>query len=191
MRFNKRLVALLVLLVIAVTSTVFTACDKPDEAGVLEAFKALYEKSVTVNEYVYGAGLPSDTPWDEKTTPQYENLSSEAPYKTRAELEKAILEVYSADYYNDAMLYSLFSGYGESSKLSARYSEKDGALKVNVADKGRDVSGRFDMNTLSIVELSYDRAVISATYTKGETVKTYELSMVMTENGWRFDIPTY
>lgn len=190
MRLNKRLVSLLVLLAITVTA-VFTACGKPDEAGVLEAFKALYEKSVTVNDYVYGAGLPSDTPWDGKTEPQYEAVSSEAPYKTRAELEKAILEVYSADYYNDAMVYSLFSGYGESSKTSARYSEKNGILTVNVADKGRNVSGRFDTNTASIVELSYDRAVISATYTKGDSVNTYELSMVMTENGWRFDIPTY
>lgn len=190
MRLNKRLVLLLVLLAITVTA-VFSACGKPDETGVLEAFKALYEKSIAINEYVYGAGLPSDTPWDEQTIPQYEELSDEAPYKTRAELEKAILEVYSGDYYNDAMVYGLFSGYGESQKLSARYSEKNGALTVDVSDKGRDVSGRFDTSTSVIVELSYEHAVISATYTKGDSVSTYELSMVMTQNGWRFDIPTF
>lgn len=177
------------LLVIAVT--VFSACGKPDETEVLEAFKTLYEKSATVNEYVYGNGLPSDTAWDEKTTPQYEAVSEGSPYKTRAELEKAILEVYSAEYYNEAIVYSLFSGYGESTKKAARYSESDGVLKVNVADKGRDVGGRFDMNTAVIVELSYEHAVIRATYTKGDSVNSYELSMVMTENGWRFDIPTY
>ncbi len=190
MRLNKRLIILLVLLVFTVTA-VFSACGKPDEAEVLEAFKALYERSVVINEYIYGAGLASDTPWDGSTDPQYEELSGEAPYKTRAELEKAILEVYSGDYYNDAMVYSLFSGYSENQELSARYSEKNGVLTVNVADKGRDVSGRFDMNTAVIVELSYEHAVISATYTKGESVSTYELSMVMTQNGWRFDIPTY
>ena len=189
MRFNKRLVSVLMLLVIAVT--VLSACGKPDETEVLEAFKALYEKSVTVNEYVYGNGLPSDTAWDEQTSPQYEAVSESSPYKTRAELEKAILEVYSAEYYNEAIVYSLFSGYGESSKKASRYSEGSGAFKVNVADKGRDVSGRFDMNTAVIVELSYEHAVISATYTKGDSVNTYKLSMVMTENGWRFDIPTF
>lgn len=190
MRLNKRLVSILVLLVITVTA-VLTACGKPDEAGVLEAFKVLYEKSLAVNEYVYGAGLPSDTPWDEQTAPQYEDVSEEAPYKTRAELEKAILEVYSADYYNDAIVYSLFSGYGESNKQMPKYSEKNGTLTVDVSNKGRELGGRFDMNTATVVELSYEHAVISATYTKGDSVNTYELSMVMTHNGWRFDIPTF
>ena len=91
MRFNKRLVSLLMLLVIAVTA--FSACGKPDETEVIEAFKTLYEKSVTVNEYVYGNGLPSDTAWDEKTAPQYEAVSEGSPYKSRAELEKAGTEL--------------------------------------------------------------------------------------------------
>ncbi len=172
-------------------TAVFTACGKPDEAGVMEAFKTLYEKSVVINEYVYGVGLPSDTPWDEKTTPQYEAVSSEAPYKSRAEFEKAIREVYSSDYYTDAIVYSLFSGYGESQKLSPRYSEDGGNLKVDVSNKGRELSGRFDVNGATIVDLSYDRAIIRAPYVKDGNTKYYELSMVMTENGWRFDIPTY
>ena len=41
MRLNKRLISLLVLLAITVTA-VFSACGKPDETEVLEAFKALY-----------------------------------------------------------------------------------------------------------------------------------------------------
>lgn len=193
MRNKKRTAVILAILLITVSliSALASCGKKPSSDEVLSAFSELYERSLAVNEYVYGGGIESDTEWDGKSSPQYEAVSEKAPCKTRAELEAAVLSVYSEDLYNDSIVYGLFSGYTETDDISPRYSELNGVLKVDISNKGKELSGRFDVSSAKIVELSHSKAVIRAPYTKGESTKEYELTMVMTASGWRFDTYTW
>lgn len=192
---NDRKVLSLILLIITL-STIVTAlpsCDEgtPDEAETLSAFAELYERSLIINEYIYGSGMKSDAEWDGATSPKYADLSEDAPYKTRAELEAAVKSVYSDSYYESSIVYVLFDGYTDTEKLSPRYSEYNGVLRVDISNSGKELSGRFDTSKAEITKLSYNSATIRAPYTKGDSTKDYELTMVMTANGWRFDIVTY
>ncbi len=193
MRNDRRAALLSVLIVIVMIMTAFSACkaETPDEESVLKAFSELYEKSIEINEYVYGSGMKSDAEWDGTTSPKYADLSDDAPYKTRAEFEAAVLSVYSKAFYEESIVYVLFTGYTETGKISPRYSESGGVLKVDISNSGKELTGRFDTSQAEIVKLSSTSATIRAPYTRDGSTKYYELPMVMTENGWRFDNITY
>ena len=165
-----------------------------DSAEVLSAFTELYEKSVPINEYIFGKGLPYDSPesykTEELTSPYYVPVSESSPYKTKAELEAAILAVYSRDYY-DEIKQGLFDGYGEDSKIKPRYVEEKGVLKIDITNVGLEITGTFDTATARVKSSSSSEAVVTASWRSGETVKEYDLTMVLDNGLWRMDSPTY
>lgn len=186
-------VLLLALMVIPSVLTMTQCAAKPDEAEVLAAFKELYEKSLKINDYVFGEGLPVDGSFDKEDikSPYYVAVAEDAEYKSMEELEAAVLEVYSPDYYEDALKGTLFEGFEGESDVKPKYTTDGGIFKVDAAGKAADTSGRFDMASAEIVSLSASSASIRATYTRGSSVSSYTLTMTLTENGWRFDAPTY
>lgn len=191
---KKIITLLLVILMIVPSVIMLTQCtSKPDEAEVMAAFKELYEKSVKINEYVFGKGLPVDGDFDKDDikSPYYVAVSADAEYKSMQELEAAVLEVYSSGYYEDALKGALFDGFEGVSDVKPKYTTDGGIFKVDAAGKAADTSGRFDVESARIVKLSAGFASIKATYTRGSTVAEYTLTMALTEQGWRFDAPTY
>ena len=166
-----------------------------DETEVLTAFTELYNKSVPINEYIFGKGLPYDNPEsyniEELSSPYYVPVSESSPYKSIEEFKAAVLEVYSKDYYDVSLSQGLFDGYGENSKDKPRYVEEKGVLKIDITKQGLDITGTFDTATAKIKSSSADEAVVRAAWTSGATVKEYDLVLVLESTGWRFDTPTY
>lgn len=169
------------------------SCNGGDGEAALAAFKTLYPESVKINEYVFGKGLPYDGEYDidSLSSPYYVEVSEDSPYRTRAELEAAVLSVYSKGYYNN-IRQSLFDGYGDGSDAKPRYKEVDGVLKIDITNKGYSINGVFDAETATVKDASSADAVIAAIYSaEGQTPREYELTLVLEGGEWRFDAPTY
>ena len=110
----------LILVTLILVATAVTSCGGgPADTEVLTAFTELYQKSVPINQYIFGKGLPYDNPEsyniDELSSPYYVPVSESSPYKTVEEFKAAVLEVYSKDYYDVSLRQGLFDGYGEKS----------------------------------------------------------------------------
>ena len=167
-----------------------------DEDTVKAACKQLYAASESINDIIWGAGLPYDGEYNvaELTDPYYVPVSANSPYKTKAELEKAILDIYSKDYFEDFIKYDI---YGNSAVPTdyARYKEENGVLYVNVCDDG-DYNGKAlgygcDIDKATVSELSGTEAKLIAKYTvNGEKLeKTF---MMTYENGaWKLNNFSY
>ncbi len=186
---------LLFVTVILVISSAVSCGAKADSGEVLASFTELYGKSVPINEYIFGKGLPYDNPEsyniEELSSPYYVPVSESSPYKSKAELEAAILEVYSRAYYEGSLKQGLFDGYGEKNKEKPRYVEENGVLKIDVTRIGLSITGSFDTASARVKSASSTEAVITASWKSGETVKDYDLTMVLEGSGWRMDSPTY
>ncbi len=174
------------------------SCEKtPSEeesAEILAEFAALYEKSLIINEYVFGEGLPVVDPEsdpDKVLPPHYHEVSEDAPYRTFEEFKAAILEVYSEAYYTDSLNDMLFSGYGDDKKNHPRYKIENGTLRSNCTHDAFDVSGRFDVSSAVIVKLTAGFCQIEADYTRGTLSNRYTITMAKTADGWRFDAPSF
>ena len=190
----KKISFILLTLILVITSVV-SCGGKADESEILSAFTELYGKSVPINEYIFGKGLPYDNPesykTDELTSPYYVAVSESSPYKTVAEFEVAILEVYSKDYYTVSLKQGLFTGYGEKNDQKPRYTEENGVLKIDITKAGLEITGRFDASKASVKSASSDEAVVRAPWRSGETVKEYDLTLIRENGQWRLDTPTY
>ena len=190
-----RKLSLILLTFILIATAVISCGGGADNTEVLSAFTELYGKSVPINEYIFGKGLPYDNPEsykiEELASPYYVPVSESSPYKTRAELEAAILSVYSRDYYDVSLRQGVFDGYGEKSKEKPRYVEENGVLKIDITKVGLEITGTFDTATARVKRSSASEAVVTAAWKSGETVKEYDLTMVYENGVWRMDSPTY
>ena len=190
---NKGIAALIALaLTVASVLSALTACSPlPKEEDVLAQFKELYGKSLIINEYIWGEGLPTKEHTDGQA-PLYIMLADDSPYLKKDEFKAAICEVYAKSYVDNEISKYLFDGYGSSSAITARYSVDDnGYLAFDVKSDGEDVSGRFLTDTATVKEITADKAVISCDYERYDMgVKTFTLTMVLENNRWRFDQTT-
>lgn len=169
------------------------ACARPDEAELLEEYKALYEKSLLINEIIYGAGLPYKGEYDLEgiTETTYVEVSDESPYRTAAALEAAVLEVYTVELYESVIKNVLF-GSGEQGILlnTPRYKESNGVLLIDLNyEQFVNISGRCKSDEAYVVKSSMGGAVIGAPYFVGEVKqqKDKQTEMFLDDNGWRFD----
>ena len=172
------------------------ACAKPDEATVMSEYKALYERSLQINEIIFGKGLPYEGNYDGiEAETHYVAVSESSPYKSVAELEAAVLSVYTKAYYESSLKTVLFVGFeDEYAKTNIRYKEVDGVLYVNVKHEGFELSGRCATDSAYVEKLSRASARIAAPYFYGngtQMAKDKVITMVMTDAGWRFDNPSY
>lgn len=196
----KRILATVLLLFVlmgSVPALLVGCAELPDEETVLSEFKALYERSLEINDYVFGAGLPAES-YDEDEeadlkTARYITVASDAKYRTKDDFKAAILTVYSEDYYKDALENLLFSGYDASTSISARYKVSGGELQIDVNNEGKKTTGRFDLSTAYVSKITSTFVTIKADYTDpdGRKIPACAISMVKTESGWRFDAPSY
>ncbi len=188
-------ISLIFITLLLIVSSVASCGGKADSGEVLAAFSELYGKSVPINEYIFGKGLPYDNPEgyniEELTSPYYVPVSESSPYKTKADFEAAILAVYSRDYYDVSLKQGLFEGYGEKVKEKPRYVEENGVLKIDITKIGLPITGTFDTASARVKDSSTTEAVITASWKSGNTVKDYDLTMVLEDSGWRMDSPTY
>ena len=184
----------IILVITLLTSLISCGGDNTNDEELINEIKALYEKSLEINEYIYGNGLEHTVDPVElvdKKSPYYVSLDENAKYKTINELKDAVLEVYSTGYYSLAIENMLFTGYGDNNKLKAKYKEENGFILIDALCIKSDLSGRFDFSTAKVEKKSSNSVTIRADYIRDGKVNSYTLIVVKTENGWRFDTPSF
>ncbi len=191
----KKILAILLAVCALIGVSALGGCSytptEAEKAEALEAFKVLYPKSAELNEYIFGAGLPTtEGLLGSDQVPSYKDVSEEAKYKTKSELEAAILEVYSQSYYEEAIKPLLFDGYEGEDDINPRYKETKGILQLDVTSESVFPIGEFDISTAEIVKLTAAFCQIKCAYKRGDFSGDFTLTMEKTAEGWRFDAPT-
>jgi hypothetical protein len=189
----KKLIKTLALVLAAVSVFCLVGCSKPSESEVLDAYKALYPTAYEIMQIAYGKGLPYDGEYDLENIrgSKYVKVSESSPYKTRAELEAAVLSVYTQDFYDDVLKNLLFGGYEANEDglfgVSPRYKENGGVLYIDIKyEQFANVTAR-DVDRAVADEIKSKSAVIKVPYTVGGVERIRESIIVLTENGWRLD----
>ncbi len=189
----KKIAKTFALIMLCVVCLVPVGCSKPTENEVLDAYRTLYPKAYELSLVIYGDGLPCDGEYDKTTltAPHYIKVSDESPYKTKAELEEAVLSAYSQDYYDTVLKSVLFNGkesdeYGLLG-LSPRYKETAGVLYTDIMYETFVSCIERDVSTAKVTEIKRRSAVVTVSYEYNGETKKVNTQMVLTENGWRFD----
>ena len=190
MKIAVKILAIILLATICLTAY---GCDKPTDSEVETAYKELYPKAYELAQVIYGKGLDYEgkVDLDRVDAPHYMPVSADAPYKTKAELEEAVLAVYSESYYNDVLKTVLFGG-AESDEngmfgVSPRYKESSGQLYVNVKYEQFVMLIPRDYDMVKVKDVKRSEATVSVPYNYNGEAKKVETVMVKTEKGWRFD----
>lgn len=177
----------------------------PELYEIYDEAVALIEASFTVNDALLGHGLPVyriDSEYAkihglyaDNDFANYEHVTPESPYRTIDDIKTAMAAVYSADYC-ESLYANLFDGFVSGSTfVRAQYREDAKGLYL-VTDYKPLVTGQrvYDYATMKIVEpssLDYVNLEIES-YLPGETERlNVTISLVLEEDGWRLDTPTY
>lgn len=208
----KKILSFLLTAVMAVSLVIsLPSCKKesiePDE--IRAALETLIPASAELNEIYFGRGLPTAADEEGYTDPNdgllyeqliYEQVLPSCKYQTEAELREATLAVFTESYAN-ALFERGFSGLtvkydqsGLSSTMYAIYIETDGVLtkRTNVKDEALRLGREYRIDKMTVVRQKNDYVVVDIpTVMDGEESVTVTLKLVITENGWRLDSPTY
>ena len=213
---NRYKVCTAVSALIAAVLVVFVGCDRGrsyDESEISSAAAELIESSYEINEIFFGRGLPTvstegqngSEAADGKTsdgeaygsTARYAEVSEESPYHTEDEIRTAALLVYTPSYC-EALFETAFSGgsgSGDSgSVLYARYVDYNGILTARILDEDEilPINRTYDTGSITVVSQKNGSAKIKVpSFKDGVPSDDITLSVVLTDDGWRLDTPTY
>lgn len=183
---------------------------KYDENEIKAAAAELIEQSYKINEICFGVGLPADfseTEYGGEYVPGslvYAYVDEASPYHSVEELKEAIGATYSAAYaeYLYTMMFtgmsvSVGDGSGEDNKQSvayARYMDGDEGLKALLMDPDDilTLERTYDTEKITVVSQKSGRVEVSVpSYVRGEYDRDITLTLVLEDDGWRLDTPTY
>ncbi len=195
---KKRIISLLLVLTLAF---IFTGCSSVDKELVASSAAELIEKSYEINNIYFGAGLPAvEYSGDKNANPKYSEVSADSPYQSVEEIKEATLAVYSPDYceYLFNLAFQGVSSTDSNNELIgvyyARYVDYYGILTVKVPDEDEimKLNRTYDTSHITVVSGTSDRVAISVpSFVDGVPDQDIKLTLVMTENGYRLDSPTY
>ena len=193
------------------------SCDngiKVDEDELRETLGELIEKSQELNEIYFGEGLPMTEDADilksfyahfdtDIQSINYQPVDPACGYTTETELREATLEVFTENY-AQYLFERAFSGisaiYNEgtetqhtSTAVYAMYIEDNGMLtaRIDIADEAMELGRTYDLSQMKIVHKRKNYVVVEIPSEMNGKPLDVELKLVMTENGWRLDSPTY
>ena len=189
-------------LVAAVVFTLMvTSCSVTyDESEIISASAELIEASYEINTVFFGGGLPAVESDDEVL--QHYEIAEDSPYHTKEEIKTATLAVYSPDY-AEFLFEKAFAGFvvsaGDDSidadqTIDARYVEYGERLVILPIDEEdiMELDRTYDTANITVVSQKRGRATLSVpSFVDGVPSDNVELTIVMTDNGWRLDTPTY
>lgn len=206
----KKTIKLLILIVLTATVviSVLTSCSSKNDPETVAAAEELIEKSYEINEIFFGKGLAVD---EESRKEALENLEAESDvlnvayaradalcgYDSISSLKEDALSVYSEEYC-EILFASAFNGIKDAIGNTveyARYIEDEyGFLTVRLGleDNAIELDRTYDLSSIKIIKQSDSFALFTVdSLVAGTPSDTVRIKMVMTENGWRLDTPTY
>ena len=204
--FVKRTLTVLIALLLCLG--LLTGCRESDPPALEEIYDeavALIEASYAVNDAVFGYGLPVWSIDEEHShlagiyrdsdSAAYERVTDRTPYLSAGELREAMEAVYSADYV-ESLGETLFDGFvvGSTVVRAQLYESEDGLYQS--ADREVLIPRQriYDYATMRVVKPSNAHFVTLAIESRlpGEQeTLTVHLSLILEDDGWRLDTPTY
>ncbi|MBQ7827896.1 MAG: hypothetical protein IJ386_06480 [Clostridia bacterium] len=177
----------------------FAGCSIPepaDEGEMLAAAKTLLESAVEVNRIFFWEGLPHEEPAEDKLDvgdSEYLVLTEDYMYLMESDLMAKAEAVYSEAYCKDIEKIA-FEGIKvtEDEALFARYIVEQGIMKINRKLSEEGLSERLpDTSTMETVSITHNTAVVSVSFTGEGVTEKQEIKLVLEDDGWRLDTPTY
>ncbi len=178
-----------------------------------EIAEPLIEKSAELNVIYFGEGLPltvdaaeaeafySSFDTDVESI-SYHPVDKSCGYESIDDIKNATLEVFTEDY-SDYLFTLAFTGIsdtvndgvGDKTETSsyARYLEQSGMLtaRIDLASEALTLGRVYHMDELEIVREKDDYVLVSIPTELDGKECDVELKLVLTDDGWRLDTPTY
>lgn len=186
-----------------------TSCKDAGPAPALEDIYdevvALIEASHSVNDAVFGQGLPvhaidSDYAlehhiYKDTDYATYQYVTADSPFHSTGAIKAALLAVYSADYV-ESLSSVLFDGFAMGTKIvHAQLYEQNGYLMQRTDYEPLFTQKRiYDYSSMRLVKPSNAQhlTIEVKSHLEGEDATvTDTLSLVLEEDGWRLDEPTF
>lgn len=194
----------------------FTSCGGTSysEEEIRAALENLLPKSHELNEIYFGEGLPmaDDASLVEEfyglfdsdvEAINYHPVDPGCGYTNETEIREATLAVFTEEY-SEYLFGRAFSGIsatfneGEEEEYTATavyamYLEQDGILtvRINLADEAIPLGREYDLDGMKILDTDEDTVVVEVPTTMNGAALDVELRLVLTDDGWRLDSPTY
>lgn len=212
---KKRKIAALILCLMMLCAAASSCGAKYSDEEVRLALETLLPKSFELNKIYFGEGLPlsNDRALIEEFYGNFDSdsedliyhpVASDCGYTTEEQIKDATLEVFTEEYAGFLMRRA-FSGitatYNEGTAderntavMYPRYIEQNGILTVRIdtADEALKIGRDYDLSAMNIAKKRRDYALIDIpTVAEDGTQCNVRLKLVLTEEGWRLDSPTY
>ena len=196
-------------------SVLLPSCSREKHTAdeMREIAEPLIEKSAELNVIYFGEGLPltvdaaeaeafySSFDTDVESI-SYHPVDKSCGYESIDDIKNATLEVFTEDY-SDYLFTLAFTGIsdtvndgvGDKTETSsyARYLEQSGMLtaRIDLASEALTLGRVYHMDELEIVREKDDYVLVSIPTELDGNECDVELKLVLTDDGWRLDTPTY
>lgn len=188
--------------------------NKTSPEEIRAALEELLPKAEEMNVIYFGEGLPMTEEADvlkefyasfdtDIESINYQPVDPACGYTNETELREATLEVYTESY-SDYLFELAFTGisavYDEGTEKQytmtstyARYLEQNGILtaRINLADEAIELGRTYDLDGMEIVTEKDNYVVVRIPSEMNGKQLDVDLKLVLTEDGWRLDSPTY
>ena len=203
--FKNCFLRAIALLLMFILLTLPIGCSRSAPPALEEIYDdavSLIEQSHAVNDLVFGFGLPTwemDSDYADlqnlyPTATSYEYVTNYTPYRTTLDIKQAMQAVNSTDYL-ESLNVTLFDGYAyEEGIMAAQFREDSQHLYQHKTYEPLVTWQRiYDYSTMRVVDGDAQTAVIELeTHLENSTeVLVVQLVLVLEEDGWRLDTPTY
>ena len=203
---------LAVILLLSMFSCVPSYYEK-EEIGA--ALAELIPASLPINDIYFGEGLPFAGEEERikqffesfelnENASNYYPISEECEYQTVEEIKNAAMAVYSPDYC-EYLFTMAFSGISDTfnegmedefttTAVYARYLELSGVLTKRVLEEDEIIKTNrtYDVEDFKVIINREEFVTVEVqSYVDGVKDLVIEVKLILTENGWRLDSPTY
>lgn len=207
-KLSKRLIKAACIALVLIFALGLSGCTKKlSKEEATQKVCELVEASYELNEIVFGKGLEY-IELDEFKNAKYALVKENEKYNSINDIRQEINKVFSVDY-AETMKTTAFvgqSGAVDSTSVPPRYIENeqgflvlkndivlDGEVNVNGDKQEISYNGfkvyKYDTSTVEIKKIS--RRFIEAYITSLGGEQTILVTLILEENGWRIDSPTY
>lgn len=205
---NKNIIRAVAVALVCIFTLGLTGCTKKlTKEEAIAKVGELVDASYELNEIIFGDGLEYIETEESKNT-KYALVKENEKYNCINDIRNAINDVFSKDY-GATLKTTAFvgqSGVVENTKTEPRYIENemgflvlkndvilDGSVSVDgekqeILYYGVSVN-KYDISTIEIKKIS--RRFIEAYITSVDGSETILVTLILEENGWRLDSPTY
>ncbi len=188
-------ISLIILAAIMMLSLV--SCSAHSDEEIIEAAKALIEKSYVINEIYYGKGLPITEEDSLGFASNYAIVDTSCGFATVDDIKKATAEVYASDYCEHLYLLA-FEGLSTEDQESVSYArfiddytDKLTMLK-EIAETGADLNRTYDFSTITVEKCVRNMASIKVmSLVNGKEDKELTINLILEDGQWKLNTPTY